>query len=40
LADELIQNLGGNGASGASEVDVFDFLCMNTPHVMPHTQNS
>jgi hypothetical protein len=28
------------GASGASDVDVFRFRGMNTPHVMPHTQNS
>jgi hypothetical protein len=28
------------GASGASEGDDVDFRGMNTPHVMPHTQNS
>jgi hypothetical protein len=28
------------GASGAADGDVFGFRGMNTPHVMPHTQNS
>ena len=29
----------GIGASGASDVDHFGLRGMNTPHVMPHTQN-
>lgn len=30
----------GMGARGASDVDDFGFRGINTPHVMPHTQNS
>jgi hypothetical protein len=40
VADELIENLCGNGRRGASDVDDFGFRGMNIPHVMPHTQIS
>ena len=39
LAHESIENLGGNGRQGRFRHGRFRFRGINTPHVMPHTQN-
>ena len=40
LSDELVENLGRDRASGASDLSRFGLRCIDTPHAMPHTRNS